>query len=124
MSFSIDTHELDKLADDLDQVPPETLPKFKRVLAKGAVNIKDGMRADAGGHPKSRYFPTSISYDILDGGMAAEIGPDKSRVQGALGNILYFGTSKNAPVLDINGPLNKETPRFEDALADVAEDIL
>jgi hypothetical protein len=37
---------------------------------------------------------------------------------------LYFGTSKNAPVLDINGPLHKEEPRLADFIADAAEDIL
>jgi hypothetical protein len=60
----------------------------------------------------------------MTGEFSAEIGPDKERVQGALGNIIYFGTSKNAPQLSLEGPLNRETQRFEDAIADVAEDIL
>lgn len=120
---SVDTSELDKLAADLDAVPEETRPKFRAVAEKGALNIKNGMRADATGHPSFPYFPTSISYDMT-GEFEAEIGPDKSRAQGALGNLLYFGTSKSGGVLDINGPLNKEIPRFQDAIADVAEDIL
>jgi hypothetical protein len=120
---TVDTHELDALADDLDQVPAETRPKFSKVVEKGALNIKNGLRADAAGHPTYRYFPTSISYDMT-GEFSAEIGPDKERVQGALGNILYFGTSKSGPQLSIEGPLQKEIPRFEDAIADVAEDIL
>lgn len=116
--------QVDALADAIEAVPRESLPKFRKVVERGAVNVKTGMRADASGHPTFRYFPRSISYDVTDGGLGAEIGPDKDLVQGALGNIVYFGTSKNAPVLDINGPLNKEQPRFVDALADVAEDIL
>lgn len=120
----VDMSQVDRLADDLEAVAAEAAPKVKKVVEKGAVNIKNGMRQDATGHPRSRYFPSSISYDITDGGMGAEIGPDKDRVQGDLGNLLYFGSSNNAPVLDINAPLRKEEPRFADALADVAEDIL
>ena len=120
---TVDTHELDALADDLEQIPADKMPEFKKVVERGALNIKNELRADAAGHPTYRYFPTSISYDMT-GELEAEIGPDKGRVQGALGNILYFGTSKNAPQLDLEGPLHRETQRFEDAVADVAEDIL
>jgi hypothetical protein len=120
---TVDTHELDALADDLDEIPAEKRPQFSKVVEKGALNIKNGLRADATGHPTYRYFPTSISYDMT-GEFSAEIGPDKERVQGALGNIIYFGTSKSAPQLNLEGPLSREIPRFEDAIADVAEDIL
>ncbi|MBX6360100.1 MAG: hypothetical protein IRZ03_08475 [Acidobacterium ailaaui] len=121
--MSIDFTQVERLADDLEDVPEEVRPKFSKVIEKGALNIKNGMRQDASGHPTYRHFPLSITYDMT-GDYSAEIGPDKGRIQGALGNILYFGTSKNAPVLDINGPLHKEEPRLADAIADVAEDIL
>ncbi|GAB3376241.1 hypothetical protein [Amycolatopsis echigonensis] len=120
----VDMSQVDRLARDLEAVPAETLPKFKKVVEKGAVNIKQGMRADATGHRTYPYFFRSINYDIKDQGLGAEIGPDKDMIQGDLGNLLYFGRSKTAPVLDINGPLHKETPRFEGAIGDVAEDIL
>ena len=120
---TVDTHELVQLADDLDKIPAETRPKFSKCVEKGALNIKNGMRADATGHPTFRYFPTSISYDMT-GDFSAEIGPDKGRVQGALGNLLYFGTSRSGGVLNINGPWEREMPRLVDAIADVAEDIL
>lgn len=120
---SVDTSELDKLADDLEVIPDEKRPQFRKVVERGANNIKRDLRSDAAGHPTYRMFPLSITYDMT-GEFEAEIGPDKGRVQGALGNILYFGTSKNAPQLNLEGPLHREIPRFEDAIADVAEDIL
>lgn len=120
---TVDTSELDALADDLDEIPAEKRPEFRKVVERGALNIKNGLRDDARGHPRYRHFPTSISYDMV-GELSAEIGPDKARVQGALGNILYFGTSKNGPQLNFEGPLHRETQRFEDHIADVAEDIL
>lgn len=122
--MSMDFSEVDALAKQLDVDGEAIKKKVPPVVRKGALNIKDGMRQDAqnGGHYK--HFNRSITYDETNGGMGAEIGPDKGLVQGALGNILYFGTSKNTPVLNLQGPLEKETPRFERALADVAEDIL
>jgi len=120
---TVDTHELDELADDLDEIPAEKRPQFRKVVERGANNIKRDLRADAAGHPTYRMFPLSITYDMT-GEFEAEIGPDKDRVQGPLGNILYFGTSKSAPQLNLEGPLHRETQRFEDAIADVAEDIL
>jgi len=121
---TVDTSQLDKLVADLEEIPADRLPPLKKVVSKGALNVKNGLRADAANGGSYRHFSRSIDYDITDGGLGAEIGPNKDQIQGALGNILYFGTSKNAPVLDINGPLTKEEPRFVDAIADVAEDIL
>lgn len=119
----VDFSEVERLARDLEEVPEETRPKFRQVVSKGALNVKNGMQRDAQSAGHYKHFHRSISYD-LHGDFEAEIGPDKGQIQGALGSILYFGTSNNAPVLDINGPLNRESPRFEDAIADVAEDIL
>jgi hypothetical protein len=121
--MSIDFSQVEKLASDLEAVPEETRPEFRKVVEKGALNVKNGMQRDAQSSGHYKHFSRSISYDMT-GDLEAEIGPDKGRVQGALGNILYFGTSKNAPVLDINGPLNREAPRLEDNIANVAEKIL
>jgi hypothetical protein len=121
--MSIDFSQVEKLADDLEEVPEEQRPKFRGVVEKGALNVKNGMQRDAQNAGHYKHFSRSISYDMT-ADYSAEIGPDKGRIQGALGNILYFGTSKNAPVLDINGPLHKEEPRLADFIADAAEDIL
>jgi len=121
--MSIDFSQVEQLADDLEGVPADRRPEFRKVVKKGALNVKNGMQRDAQNSGHYKHFSRSISFDMTEE-FAAEIGPDKERVQGALGNILYFGTSKNAPVLDINGPLHREEPRLADAIADVAEDIL
>jgi hypothetical protein len=123
VNIEIDVQGAEELADDLLDIPEEVRPKVRAVVSKGALNIKKDMRAEAKSGGSYKHFHRSIDYDLI-GDLEAEIGPDKSRVQGALGNILYFGTSKNSPVLDINGPLNREEPRFLRALGDVAEDIL
>lgn len=123
MRLDVDVDGADEVADALTSVPDEALPRFRKVVERGANNVKRSMRDDARSSGHYKHFNRSISYDMVDD-LVAEIGPDKDRIQGALGNILYFGTSNNAPVLDINVGITRETPRFELALADVAEDVL
>ena len=103
-------------------MPGQTVAEVSKIVAKGARHVKNQMRDEAKSSGHYKHFHRSISYDIR--GLEAEIGPDKTKVQGALGNILYFGTSKNGPVLNIQAPLDAEEPRFVRALSDVVEDIL
>lgn len=123
MRLDVDVDGAAELGEDLERVPEEALPKFRGVVSKGALNIKRDMSRAARSSGSYKHFHRSINYDLV-GDLEAEIGPDKSQIQGALGNILYYGTSKNAPVLNLTAALTRETPRFELALADVAEDVL
>jgi hypothetical protein len=86
------------------------------VVKRGAQNIKTGWqanaRASAGAH--ARLYPSTISYDVTEGPgvVEAEIGPDKARPQGPLGNILEYGTSTQAGHNDGGRALDDEEPRF------------
>lgn len=127
--MSADVSELRALARDLSEAPRRVQREAAGVVEKGALNVKNGMRDDAEGIGHAPHFPRSITYDMkvgaaLVGRIEAEIGPDKGLPQGALGNILYFGTSNNAPVRDIGKALAEEAPRFEKALADLAAEAL
>ena len=95
------------------------------IVTKGAVNIEAAMRADAAGIAHAPAFPSSINYDVTQSmaGPEAEIGPDKGARQGALGNILYFGTSKNGPVRNISTGIDAELPPFEKALLAAADPL-
>lgn len=124
MKVRVDGIEVRELSHDLGEVPDRVIPEVKKSVSRGALNIKNDMARDARSDGSYRHFHRSISYDLVRDGLAAEIGPDKNRVQGPLGNILYFGTSKNAPVLNLGGPLYKEAPRFEAALRRIAGDVL
>ena len=88
------------------------------VITKGAVNVKKEMIADVS---KSRHFhgmAGSITYEHHNtrGVIRREIGPDKGRRGGALGNIYYFGTSRGGGSGDIEKPLNSEEPRLLSAM--------
>lgn len=124
--MDIDTSEFRALAADLGKASREVFKEAEKVTEKAAHNIKTTMADDAKSSGTYRHFAGSISYDraMSVGQIGYEIGPDKDRTQGALGNILYFGTSKNAPVLDVEVGLRKEAPEFEKRITDMAEGLL
>lgn len=114
------------LSADLGKIAGKSVPPLIAAVERSAAAIEAGMRSGAGGHAHLPQFPASITHDVKVrvGGIEAEIGPDKGLPQGPLGNIVYFGTSKNGPVADINGPLDAEAPEFEKAVGDAAGKLL
>lgn len=116
--------ELRALAADLDRGAWKAIPAVAAVVAKGAHNVKNQMSAEAENSGHYRHFSRTFSYDLKRGGMEAEIGPDPDKTQGPLDNILYFGTSKSAAVLDIESALRQEAPKFEKHIADAVEKSL
>src|SRR4051812_13870755 len=99
-SLKFDTAEVEALANVLVEAADVAPVGARKVVAKGALNIKTDARRRVTGHPHAPAYPNSITYDshVTPTGGWAEIGPDKDKRQGALGNILEFGTSKNAPI--------------------------
>jgi hypothetical protein len=124
--MTFDTSEVLALGADLGRIAGKSVPPLLAAVEKSAAAVERAMRSDAQGHAHSPHFPNSITHDVKAhfGGIEAEIGPDKGLTQGALGNILYFGTSKNGPVLNINGPLDAESPKFQKAVEDAAGKLL
>jgi len=107
---------LDDLKHDLE-VAAEVSAEVSAVISKGALNIKNDWRASVGGAFTPAY-PYSISYD-LKGPLAAEIGPDKGARQGALGNLIEYGSVHNAPGNQGKHALDAEEPRTVIALYEV-----
>ncbi|MNW48208.1 hypothetical protein D3C74_255610 [compost metagenome] len=115
--------ELRAFAADLGKIAHQALPDTDAVLKKGAQNIKDDLVADARGSKHFKGMAGSISYDSMYGiGHAKyEIGPDKGRRGGALGNIYYFGTSRGGGTGDLEGPLAREAPNLERELGKLVD---
>lgn len=105
---------------------PVTSALMLAAVTKGAVNIKKDWAARWSGMGHAPALPAAVSYDITYGlgGVKAEIGPDKGRRQGALGNLLEFGSVHNAPRPGGMPALDAEAPRFEQALAEAAGKVL
>ncbi len=98
----------------------------RAVVQRGALNIKRDWQRRWSGIAHAPMLPRAVTYETRENRFqaAAEIGPDKDRTQGALGNIIEFGTTKNGPIPGGLPALATEEPRFEKALADLAERVL
>lgn len=107
--------ELRAFAADLGKIASKALPDTDAVLKKGAQNIKDDLVAGIPSGSSWRGLKGSISYDSMYGiGHAKyEVGPDKARRGGALGNLYYFGGSRGGGYGDLEGPLAREAPNLE-----------
>lgn len=114
------------LAADLGGVSARVVPQMRSVTSRGALNIKNAAKASIQSQTRHKYvvqYPNSITYDITAAGLSvsAEIGPDKGKPQGALGNLLEFGSSRNAPLPHLIPSWEAEVPGYESFMAAVAE---
>ncbi len=122
MTLRVDTSALDKLVADLGQIPATVLPEARKVVARGANNIKKDARKRWRGHPHARMLPYAVSYDVKQRATSveAEIGPDKDKPQGALGNLFEYGSLNNAPIPALAPALQAEEPGFVKYLEELA----
>lgn len=118
-----DTSELRQFVADLDVSGARVIPAAAKVLEANAARVQRAWRSSARGHAHFPSFPSSVTTDVR--GLTAEIGPDKNRRQGALGNILHFGTSKSGPVLpNPQTYLDAVAPKLEADLVQLAGALL
>lgn len=121
-----DISGLTELVADLTAAPGRAQRKVDGVVRKGAVNVKNDAQRLISGLAHAPLYPASITFDAKWelGGYVAEIGPDKDRPQGALGNLLEYGSANNAPLTHLGPALDLEGPKFEKAIADLADGLL
>ena len=135
---TIDTSQLRELAQQFERAAQAAPTEVRKVVSRGALNIKRAWRTDIEG---SAHFNRrgrggrggdagrSVSYDLRRSGNTyeAEIGPDKSRSgQAALLNIAHFGGA-NGGGGTLNNPqayLDAEAPSFEDWMARAVDGLL
>lgn len=125
-SVSMDDSEVRKLAADLTSAPLRVALDARAVVFKGAMNVKAQLGREMGASRHFKGFGRDIDFDILDGGLTAEIGPHSGRGHpGAGANIAYFGTSRGGgTVPDPQGALDAEGPGFDKAMGDLLGGIL
>lgn len=124
MNISIDASEVRTAAADLRRAPALAAHRFWPIVKRGAVNISKDMKQTARRSRSFRPIARAISFDILDGGYTAEIGPVKGS-PGSLANIAYFGTSRGGgTVPDPQIALEAEIPGFAKSLGEAAEKMV
>lgn len=114
---------LNELVRELTDAPRKVQRLAPPVVVKGALNIRNDWRQRASGNRHAPLYPQSITFDTKWDGNAyeAEIGPDKDLPQGALGNLLTFGSANNAPTGHDVAVALAEEPKFVKAMEDLAD---
>lgn len=117
-----DTSDVRRLQAHLLRSIPRARADARAVVRRGAVNIKRDWRSNARASAPihAPQYPSSISFDVNSYGrdiIMAIIGPDKGGPQGALGNLLEYGSVKNPPHRDGGRALDTEEPQFEAQMA-------
>lgn len=121
-----DASGLRNLMADLGKIPPKALPAAERLLGKTSLIIKKDAQRRISGHPHAPAYPYSLGYDLyyLPGQVRSQIGPDKNKRQGALGNILELGTVNNAPLPHLVPALDAEETKFDAYAAALGEKLI
>ena len=127
MSAHIDDSELRAFAADLAAAVGQVADAVRPVMSKAGLTIKDAYAAQARGSsdPGFRRLGGTISYDLIDGGLGVEIGPDRSR-GGAAGLAGFFLGWPNGGGGggDLDGPLEAEAEVAGKYAADALRDLL
>lgn len=112
------------LAADFDEAHRAAPEEIRKVVQKGALNIKKDWQRRWSGHPRIRMLPNTITYDTEQHGYRtdAEIGPDHSRRGAPLANVIEFefGGIHSAPIPGGAPALEVERPRLEKSLESLA----
>lgn len=112
------------LAAEYDEAAGIAPAEARKVVQRGALNIKRDWRKAWTGLSHAPRLPYAVGYDtqITPAGAVAEIGPDKDleNKQGALGNLIEYGSVNNAPKPGGAPALKAEEPKFLQALEDLA----
>ena len=120
------TEGLDELIDDLQSAVDRVVDESRKVVAKGSLNIKKDTQAKWRGASYAPALARAVSYDVTVVGtvITSEIGPDKDKRQGDLGNIYEYGTPRTAPQPALNPAADVEAPRFAQAAEDLGASLL
>lgn len=124
---SVDAREVRQFAGDLRAASQRVVNEVPRVVKRGAQQIKDQMREAMFASKHFKGAGKAISYDIVDGGFEAQIGPTTGPggVPGDLAHLAYFGgvNGGGGTVEDPQEALDAEGPKFTKALLDLIGEV-
>lgn len=120
--IGFDGSELAYVVTSMDRATAVAAAETAKVVEKGAIQIRDGARRRVTGLKHAPRYPNSIDYDlyVTGRGAIADVGANKDKPQGALGNLIEYGSVNNAPRPHIRPAADEEMPRFAKAMEDLA----
>jgi hypothetical protein len=113
--------DMDRLIRDLEKAPDTALKGVRPVVAKGCLNIKTATQRRWTGLSNAPLLARAVTYDthLTPTGAWGEVGPDKDKRQGDLGNLIEYGSVNNPPHPGLAPSAAEEDPRFGQALEDL-----
>lgn len=115
--MDIDLSEFKDLSASLGRASAAMVVAERAVVAKAALNIKNGTRERVSKDPTWNRLAQAVNYDQF--GLSAIVGYD-DRGQGELASIAEYGSARHAPHPALLPAARDEAPRFEKATLDVA----
>ncbi len=119
-----DLSELQRLGREFMAVDPRE--DLRKVVAKGALNVKTSMRAEMSRSAHFGQVARSITYETRETARftEAQVGPvTGGKVLGDLAHIAYFGGAQGGggTVRDPQVDADEEAPRMESAIASLID---
>ena len=98
--MGVTVNGLDVVVTGFQGSPARLAGNLRKAVQVTCSKVKADARQRISGRKYLPRYPYSITYDtkITADGVEGEIGPNKALPQGPLGNIVEYGTSKNAPI--------------------------
>ena len=131
MSPDFNFDELRSLTADLGKVANNTGPFINSAVQFTSRLVRDAARDSVkSGSKQWRALPSAIDYEITVGAngtgsvIESEIGYNKDRAAGKLGNIREFGTPSVAPHSDLQTALTANEADFEKGITQAIDDAL
>ncbi|MBB2956789.1 hypothetical protein [Pseudoclavibacter helvolus] len=133
MTSTFDNSQVQRLAASFENFDAVSRVNLKKAGTVTARRVKDESKALAQSDFTSgsaSAYPHAIGYETIDrvNDIAWEIGPDKERRQGPLGNLFEYGSRNNPPFAHLETALEANEDDFvrgiEIAAAQTLEDLL
>lgn len=128
--MTADFSELMQLAADLEQGGEAISGNVRKAIQVTSHKIKEDAKASVRGRKGLGHAAHAITYDTKESssGVEAEIGYDKSRGAGKLGNLIEFGAPNSgnqlSPSHDLGNALFKNEEDFVNGLEKAVDDAL
>ena len=132
MSADFDFAELNALSADLGKVAGNTGPFINSAVQFTSNLIKEAAQksVSSSSNPRWKALPSAIDYEVTTfqgfgaSVIQSDIGYDKSKDAGKLGNVREYGTPRVPPHLDLQTALTENEADFEKGLRDAIDDAL
>lgn len=108
------------------EAPQKLQTAARRNVSKTALEVKKGAqtRVQAGLSATKSHLPhyaRSIDYDLTAGGLSADVGPNPSKIQGAFGRGVEFGSSRAGPIPHMLPAADDQWPLFQAGMLTAVE---